>query len=60
MPNLNFFDPLPILQNQHSEDEDYKYTDYKKFIIGVVPFNKKYPVRKRESFFESISTYFVI
>ena len=60
MPNLNFFDPLPILQNQHSEDEDYKYTDYKKFIIGGVPFNKKYPVRKRESFFESISTYFVI
>lgn len=51
MPNLNFFDPLPILQNQYSEDDDYKYTEYKKFMTNGVPFNKKYPVRKREGFF---------
>lgn len=51
---MAFFDPLPILQNQFSDDDDYKYTEYKKFVAKGTPFNKKYPVRKHEGFFESI------
>ena len=55
MPLINYFPQQEFLENEYLEDEsDFKYAEYKRFKLSGKPFDKKYPVRKHEGFFERI------